>query len=299
MIARSPRAFCPYEGRRMSLGDLAAGLRHTTTWPGGSGWPHAWSRSGSNATTNRGFEALEIKCAWGAPGLFPDVAVHLVKLACERPKLCGRSLSQWDCTELARALVQSGVTETISASTVRRILAPHKLKSWRHHRKRQRAFIAFLESLEAKIPPSITIIHVVCDHVSTHHGSEGSSLRWTALDIPQGTLRINNRTGQVDRVLYLSPDVATALQQGYGLQKTAADYVFPSRMRRQGALPLGARHLRTRLLRSLPLAGSTTRYGPPARRHTFATQRLNAGASLEVIKTLMGHRALPMTLRYP
>jgi len=61
------------------------------------------------------------------------VAVHLVKLACERPALCSRSLSQWDCTELARTLVESGVTETISASTVRRILAHHKLKPWRQH----------------------------------------------------------------------------------------------------------------------------------------------------------------------
>ena len=71
---------------------------------------------------------------WGRPpGFSPDVAVHLVKLACERPALCGRSLSQWDCTEPARALVESGVTETISASTVRRIHAHHKLKPWRHH----------------------------------------------------------------------------------------------------------------------------------------------------------------------
>lgn len=104
------------------------------TWPAGSKWRLAWSRSGSNATANRAFEVWEIKLARGAPRAFPpEVAVHLVKLACERPDLCGRSLSQWDCTELARTLVESGVTETISASTVRRILAHHKLKPWRHH----------------------------------------------------------------------------------------------------------------------------------------------------------------------
>lgn len=34
---------------------------------------------------------------------------------------------------LARTLVRSGVTETISASTIRRILTHHKLKPWRHH----------------------------------------------------------------------------------------------------------------------------------------------------------------------
>ena len=35
--------------------------------------------------------------------------------------------------------------------------------------------------------------------------SEVSSLRWTALDMTQGTLRVNNGKGQVDRVVYLSP----------------------------------------------------------------------------------------------
>jgi hypothetical protein len=102
------------------------------TWPTVSRWRLAWSRSGSNAIANRASEAWEIQLARGAPRAFPpDVAVHLVKVACERPERCGRSLSQWDCTELARALVQSGVTESISASTVRRILAHHKLKPWR------------------------------------------------------------------------------------------------------------------------------------------------------------------------
>jgi transposase len=61
------------------------------------------------------------------------VAVHLVKLACERPDKFGRSLSQWDCAELALQVKRDGLVDTISPETVRRILAHHKLKPWRCH----------------------------------------------------------------------------------------------------------------------------------------------------------------------
>lgn len=63
----------------------------------------------------------------------PSVALHLVKIACERPDKLGRSLSQWDCMELARQLEREGIVESISSATVRRILSNHHLKPWRHH----------------------------------------------------------------------------------------------------------------------------------------------------------------------
>jgi hypothetical protein len=193
----------------------------------------------------------------------PQMAVHLVKIACERPELRGRSLSQWDCRELARQLIEEGLVEHISPETVRRILAHHKLKPWRSHlwlsakhprddafydsigviidlytrplapfeivlsvdektslqprprikatkpakpgntpnqveheyrrdgalnlfaafntrtgevigqcfsRKRQQEFITFLEHMDQQTPSSITLIHLICDHVSVHHG---------------------------------------------------------------------------------------------------------------------------------
>ena len=59
--------------------------------------------------------------------------MHLVKIACERPDKLGRSLSQWDCVELARQLECDGLVASMSASTVRRILSSHQLKHWRHH----------------------------------------------------------------------------------------------------------------------------------------------------------------------
>lgn len=191
--------------------------------------------------------------------------MHVVKLACERPDLRGRSLSHWDCIELARQLKRDRVVESISPQTVRRILASHKLKPWRNHmwlspkhprdtefytrvrdvidwytrplapdevvlsvdektsiqprkrlhktrpaqaggrpnlveheykrcgalqlfaafdtrtgrvygrtfdRKRQIEFIAFLEHLDAEIPATVTIIHLILDNVATHHGKQ-------------------------------------------------------------------------------------------------------------------------------
>src|SRR5579884_2940712 len=65
------------------------------------------------------------------PSFPPSVALHAVKIACERPDTCARSLCLWDCQEIARQLVAEGLVPTISAQTVQRILACHKLKPWR------------------------------------------------------------------------------------------------------------------------------------------------------------------------
>ena len=122
---------------------------------------------------------------------------------------------------------------------------------------------------------------------------EVSSLPWTAIDFAQGTVRIDHSKGHVDRVVYLSPDVTKALRQWQGLQAAEAPYVFPSR-----GTSLTARQMRNRMAYYLKLAGITKAYSPHALRHTFATQLLNAGASLEVAKELMGHRSIQGTLRY-
>jgi transposase len=74
------------------------------------------------------------RLAAGPRAVFPpEVAIHAVRLACERPDMRSRSLSQWDCAELARQLLAEGSVKDISTSTVRRILAAHQLKPWRQH----------------------------------------------------------------------------------------------------------------------------------------------------------------------
>jgi hypothetical protein len=59
--------------------------------------------------------------------------MYVVKIACERPDDVGRSLSQWDCTEIAQQLVRDGVVTSISAETVRQVLLHHRLKPWRQN----------------------------------------------------------------------------------------------------------------------------------------------------------------------
>lgn len=195
----------------------------------------------------------------------PEVATHLVKLACELPDEQRRSLSLWTCAELARALRDAKVVESISPQTVQRLLATNRLKPWRvHHwlspkaprdavfrqqveaimdlylrvlephervlcldektslqprtraaptrppqpglvpahleheytrkgalqlfaafdtrsgqvigilrpRKRQAEFIELLEEIDRTTPTAITLIHLVCDNLSVHHGKQ-------------------------------------------------------------------------------------------------------------------------------
>jgi len=61
------------------------------------------------------------------------VTAAAVQRACALPDQAGRSLSLWDCRELARQLVAEGVVAAISAETVRRLLDRLALKPWRYH----------------------------------------------------------------------------------------------------------------------------------------------------------------------
>lgn len=91
------------------------------------------SARGHSALPRRAWTDCLTKNARAASPFFPPVvALDVVKLAWERPALVGRSLSQWERTELARQLVRDGVVATIAPQTVQRMLAHHKLQPWRH-----------------------------------------------------------------------------------------------------------------------------------------------------------------------
>jgi len=81
-----------------------------------------------------GLDGLDDLPRKGCPPEFDaEVAIHIVKIACEMPEKFGRSLDKWDCDEIAKELIRTKVVQSISAETVRRILSNNKLKPWRHH----------------------------------------------------------------------------------------------------------------------------------------------------------------------
>jgi site-specific recombinase XerD len=125
---------------------------------------------------------------------------------------------------------------------------------------------------------------------------EVSALMWPSINFKAGSIRIDNSKGQVDRVVYFSRDADNALHQWRHTQPFEATYVFPSPL--QPGTPLSVRAIQHLMAKYLHAAGITKSYSPHALRHTFATHLLNAGAPLEVVKELMGHRSISMTLRY-
>jgi transposase len=81
----------------------------------------------------QGLSGLGDRQRRGRPRRFAAPVVAQVKaLACELPAQRGTALARWSCPELAREAAALGITESVSASTVRRWLAQDVIKPWQH-----------------------------------------------------------------------------------------------------------------------------------------------------------------------
>jgi transposase len=81
----------------------------------------------------QGLAGLRDRHRSGRPSRFSPVQVAQVRaLACQLPAQVGAPLARWSCPELAREAVEQGVTESISAATVRRWLARDAIKPWQY-----------------------------------------------------------------------------------------------------------------------------------------------------------------------
>jgi hypothetical protein len=58
--------------------------------------------------------------------------VAVKALACELPAATGTPLARWHCADLARAAVDTGITASISDTTIWRWLSADAIKPWRH-----------------------------------------------------------------------------------------------------------------------------------------------------------------------
>lgn len=125
--------------------------------------------------------------------------------------------------------------------------------------------------------------------------SEACALRWDDCDPMAGTIRVNDGKGRVDRIVYISPDLERELT-AWRARFPDATYLFPSRKRK--GWPLDRRMVNIMMSAYLRSAGIAKHYTPHCLRHTFATQLLNGGVTLEVLKELMGHRSIQNTLKY-
>ncbi|WP_245718596.1 IS630 family transposase [Nocardia miyunensis] len=82
---------------------------------------------------DHGQHGLKDRPRSGRPPRFTPVQRAEIKaLACQLPAETGVPLSRWSSTDLAAETIDRGVAATISASTVRRILAQDALKPWQH-----------------------------------------------------------------------------------------------------------------------------------------------------------------------
>ena len=88
-------------------------------------WRNRFAATGMNGLTDRPRS--------GRPRRFTELQRAEVKaLACELPATVGVPLAKWSCLDLALEVVRAGITDTISASTVRRILTRDAIKPWQH-----------------------------------------------------------------------------------------------------------------------------------------------------------------------
>ena len=58
--------------------------------------------------------------------------VAIKALACELPAKTDTPLARWQCPDLARAAVESGIVASISGTTIWRWLSSDAIKPWQH-----------------------------------------------------------------------------------------------------------------------------------------------------------------------
>lgn len=128
--------------------------------------------------------------------------------------------------------------------------------------------------------------------------SEACQIKWGDINWETQQIIIRNGKGAVDRVIYFDNRVKRHLQEQEKRRCFGNSYCFPSSMKGEGE-NLGSCTIRWRMKRYLKACSLDRKgYSPHSLRHSFATNMLNAGVSLWVLRDLMGHKNIDQTLEY-
>src|SRR2546421_1473449 len=126
--------------------------------------------------------------------------------------------------------------------------------------------------------------------------SEVAQLKLEQIDWEQQGLRILQGKGRKDRHVYMSPDLVAGLQQCLAQHPgdRAQGYVFWNRKRAQQ--PLSVKAIQKKMERYAKAAGITA--SCHSLRHTFASNLLEHGAEVVVIRDCLGQSQIASSERY-
>ena len=126
--------------------------------------------------------------------------------------------------------------------------------------------------------------------------SEVAQLKLEQVDWEQQGLRILQGKGRKDRHVYMSPDLVASLHQCLEQHPgtRAQGYIFWNRKRAQQ--PLSVKAIQKKMERYAKAAGITA--SCHSLRHTFASNLLEHGAEVVVIRDFLGHSQISSSERY-
>jgi site-specific recombinase XerD len=126
--------------------------------------------------------------------------------------------------------------------------------------------------------------------------SEAAHLKLEQIDWEQQALHIEQGKGRKDRRVYLSTDAVASLQQCLAQHpgERADGFVFWNRKRQ--ARPLSVKAIQKKMERYTKAAGITA--SCHSLRHTFASNLLEHGAEVVVIRDFLGHSQIASSERY-
>ncbi|MEU5599502.1 IS630 family transposase [Streptomyces sp. NPDC020298] len=124
----------PHQARQRATVVLLAARGRSNAWIAAETHLHVDTvRTWRGRFADGGLPALADRKRSGRPARFTPVQVTEAKaLACQLPAETGVPLARWSCPELAAELTARGITDTVSASTVRRWLREDALKPWQY-----------------------------------------------------------------------------------------------------------------------------------------------------------------------